>query len=397
MLTLFNKVYKHDIILYKVMVQQQYVNESSSSGVEIEQENTEVIQEYVRSVVNERKTRVQKILLGQSKATKGLNQSEVAELFVNRRFGFSSSSGNYESRNTSVTYRNTGMLLHYRQVEAVITKDNKLIRTLSDQCARSSFISSGIYCPTYDADYELPLDTINAIFGSFLNSDTILYDIEVLDVNTAEDSYGYVSSEPVLFRIPIGAEYRYFLYGTDEYQRFVAELIKPAFTVAEAYETMKPQAVKDRESKGLEVKRQGEWFMIPINVNDNEIHNLESACFRTVPKYGIIHEQSLIHIEEFDKSYCELTDEQKGKVNTFMSKEKYTPAITEDSNHLVQHKGKVSYAQNIGFDLTVVKGYVRHQNRDHTKLVLDQWHVAVHNIVKRAYQVVSSGRRGGFD
>jgi hypothetical protein len=205
-----------------------------------------------------------------------------------------------------------------------------------------------------------------------------------------------MSRDATLFRIQENDTYRYFLYGMDEYQRFVAELVAPANTVKEAYETMKPQAVKDREANNIELKRQGEWFLIPTFLRDEEVVNLESACFKSVPKYD--GDRIYQPIEEFDyRDLGTLNAQEQEQALKITRKEKYTPAITEGSNHLVQHKGIIPLFYSIGFNVTVVKGYVRHVNRDHQKIVLDTWHVAVHNIVKQAYQVVASGRTGGFD
>jgi len=39
---------------------------------------------------------------------------------------------------------------------------------------------------------------------------------------------------------------------------------KTVTTIKDAYESLKPEIVKDAEKQGLEVKRQGEWFFIPI-------------------------------------------------------------------------------------------------------------------------------------
>lgn len=49
------------------------------------------------------------------------------------------------------------------------------------------------------------------------------------------------------------------------FNAFLVKLVGPANTIAEAYEMLKPQAVKDAETQGLKVKRQGEWFFIPTN------------------------------------------------------------------------------------------------------------------------------------
>ncbi len=65
---------------------------------------------------------------------------------------------------------------------------------------------------------------------------------------------------------------RYFLNGLDETGRkpwesyFLTELAEPVRTVQAAIESLKPNAVRDAESQGLPVFRQGEWFFIPAGV-----------------------------------------------------------------------------------------------------------------------------------
>lgn len=45
---------------------------------------------------------------------------------------------------------------------------------------------------------------------------------------------------------------------------FLTELPGPVETIEAAFEMLKPPEVKQAESEGLEVKRQGEWFFIPL-------------------------------------------------------------------------------------------------------------------------------------
>lgn len=46
------------------------------------------------------------------------------------------------------------------------------------------------------------------------------------------------------------------------FNAFFVEVSKDVNSIAMAYESMKPQVVRDAESAGIEVKRQGEWFFI---------------------------------------------------------------------------------------------------------------------------------------
>ena len=46
------------------------------------------------------------------------------------------------------------------------------------------------------------------------------------------------------------------------FNAFFVEVTRNVRSIAEAYESMKPQEVRDAEAKGIEVRRQGEWFFI---------------------------------------------------------------------------------------------------------------------------------------
>lgn len=46
------------------------------------------------------------------------------------------------------------------------------------------------------------------------------------------------------------------------FNAFFVEVTGSVNTIKEAYESMKPQSVKDAEKQGVEIKRQGEWFFI---------------------------------------------------------------------------------------------------------------------------------------
>lgn len=51
--------------------------------------------------------------------------------------------------------------------------------------------------------------------------------------------------------------------GHGIFNAFFVEVTPQVTSIAEAYESMKPQEVKDAESAGVKVLRQGEWFFIP--------------------------------------------------------------------------------------------------------------------------------------
>jgi len=64
------------------------------------------------------------------------------------------------------------------------------------------------------------------------------------------------------------------------FNAFFVEVNSNVNSIAEAYDSMKPQEVKDAEAAGIEVLRQGEWFFIPT---ENYIEFSQSQVFRWGP------------------------------------------------------------------------------------------------------------------
>ena len=79
--------------------------------------------------------------------------------------------------------------------------------------------------------------------------------------------------------------YSYYLCSIDEQNYFVAELPKDVETLTEAFEVLKPDEVREAEAQGIEVKRQGEWFFIPTDIdktNCKEFTGLSWSKFKSI-------------------------------------------------------------------------------------------------------------------
>lgn len=60
--------------------------------------------------------------------------------------------------------------------------------------------------------------------------------------------------------------YRHFLVGQDSNNMadpFITQVFRKIKTVEEAFESLVPLAVKEARARGLQVKRQGDWFFVP--------------------------------------------------------------------------------------------------------------------------------------
>lgn len=122
-------------------------------------------------------------------------------------------------------------------------------------------------------------------FSVFVEANLDLTKINILDrgpektVTRIETKYDAKKREDVKIDVDVhftGASLfevqgRLFLFDIDQreikhkiFNAFLVELTTPSKTIADAYQSLKPQAVIDAEKAGLEVKRQGEWFFIPV-------------------------------------------------------------------------------------------------------------------------------------
>lgn len=61
-----------------------------------------------------------------------------------------------------------------------------------------------------------------------------------------------------------------YLSGIDENQYFIVELPRHCNTIEDAYEMLKPAAVKRAEAEGIKVLRQGDIFFVPTNVQPDK-------------------------------------------------------------------------------------------------------------------------------
>jgi len=148
---------------------------------------------------------------------------------------------------------------------------------------------------------------------------------------------------------------RQFLFDLDReeikhniFNPFLVELQTKASSIVEAYESLKPQAVKDALSKGSKVIRQGEWFFIPTKQ----------------PSQTFI-----------DKHYKKVKDWNKKMI---------LPELSLRAGNNRPNIVKLGFEANA---MVYVKGLVRHQGREHRDVTLTQWHLAVPNTSVTSWQV----------
>lgn len=189
--------------------------------------------------------------------------------------------------------------------------------------------------------------------GLNLNKLSILERGPEMTVTRIEQKYDARKREHVNFDVEVhftGAslftvENKTFLFDIDQreikhkiFNAFLVELTTPVKTIAEAYESLKPQEVKDAEAKGLEVKRQGEWFFIPVKGDHTPVMH--------VPDWG----------------------DNKGK----------SIPMPLELRAGQNRPNKVTQHAKVGKD-TFVSGRCEHSGREHATLMLKGWFKAVPN------------------
>lgn len=158
---------------------------------------------------------------------------------------------------------------------------------------------------------------------------------------------------------------RYYLSAVDETgvgsgMYFLAELQtdRPPTSLAEAFNFLKPNVVREAEARGANVRRQGEWFAIPTKF-------MTSQLVRDVERGLAVYRQR--HVLGRD-GHHELEEAVIYRVG--------------------QRKGEV-----------FARGVLKHRQGEHHDLDLGtiRWHMVVHNIQSASYTLSGGGTMAQFD
>lgn len=273
-----------------------------------------------------------RVVLGLSKARVMRSQQQVANLFGIGKDNFKANG--VESKD--------GFLTYYGNIRAVRTTKGIIVNSQLD------FIRSG-YCgvhppkPKKNVIAELPLGTIRELSGSY--DFAWMKTVEVLD----QDRKGFWERNTLI----IANDKRMLITRDTNHKQYVIELrlASRVITVNEAFECLKPTIVNEYEEFGVEVVRQGEFYFIPReHLKDSDVRDIQ----KVVRKIEV----------------CERWDGEPKLDKTTL----IFPSVTiEDTHHKATRHG-------IYKGLDVVKGTVRHENRDHRMLNLgDTWHIVAKN------------------
>jgi hypothetical protein len=178
---------------------------------------------------------------------------------------------------------------------------------------------------------------------------TIKWNSKKKDNEEVDETIHFTGSK--LFKI----DDRVFLFDIDRnevkhkiFNPFLVELTdKTVSKIKDAYESLKPQLVKDSEKKGLEVKRQGEWFFVPVKLKKDFVN------------------------------------EHWKKEPNWQSKMEYPRMVLQAGQN------RPNYAEFgfKAFDTNYVKGIVSHSGREHNDLLLNNWYIAIPNTSTTSWQI----------
>ena len=164
--------------------------------------------------------------------------------------------------------------------------------------------------------------------------------------------------------------------GFGRLNSFIVQLPSPvAATIAQAYESLKPQAVRDAEAKDLVVLRQGEWFFIPVN--REPLVNL------------VVANRMLATLGRPIATATELA-KRMGLLgwNSTVMRALQACGIAEGQLQAGENRpNSVEQLVREADGSTLVKGQVYHTGREHEPLVLESWHRVVPNTATKSWTV----------
>ena len=130
---------------------------------------------------------------------------------------------------------------------------------------------------------------------------------------------------------------------------------KTVKTIKDAYNSLKPQSVKDAEKDGLNVKRQGEWFFIPTKLTGAFIkENYKKVVSRRF-----------------------IDNQQQEERSVF-------PELILRAGPNRPNRAKLGFQHN---GIVYVNGKISHTGREHQDLNLSDWHIAIPNTATKSWTV----------
>jgi hypothetical protein len=208
--------------------------------------------------------------------------------------------------------------------------------------------------------------------------------------------------------------YAYMLFDIDRnevehnlFNPFLCQILGQPNSIAEAYEMLKPQRVKEALADGKQVKRQGEWFFIPaaeptfvkpeipVDLMDR-LARVPQAMLMFPEKAHLLTNVEANGRVDYGRASNVLTEDEMSKYNE--ARGEYKKAHTEFTNLMswAPRAGQLRTGENSPNNVEMfaqvdgdiyVKGLVTHTGREHADMMLDTWHIAIPNTAIMSYQV----------
>lgn len=180
-------------------------------------------------------------------------------------------------------------------------------------------------------------------------------------------------------------EDRTFLFDVDRrelehkiFNAFLVELPFAATSIADAYEGLKPEAVKSAEARGLTVRRQGEFFFIPVSpLEAKRLEGLKDQVKELTLRTGDNRPNSGKGIQLYQGALEDL----RGKVVPDLGWRR-REELTADQNRWLEVEDRDEAS---AYYFT---GKVEHTGREHAALILKGWYTAVPNTAQRSFTIL---------
>lgn len=159
---------------------------------------------------------------------------------------------------------------------------------------------------------------------------------------------------------------------------FLSVIPKNVNTIKDAYDVLRPKEVIEAEKKGLEVKRQGEWFFIPTKIKPAKLSQKEKELLLTVTNDWQFRELEGVLGKKYIKKRIEMAVKVRNKVPRKLE-------LRAGQNR--PNTAKLGFTVK---DKNYVSGEVTHSGREHAPLKLDGYHLAIPNTAVKSFTITGN-------
>ena len=179
------------------------------------------------------------------------------------------------------------------------------------------------------------------------------------------------------------------LMGMDENSYFGVILPKRITTIADAYEVLIPEG-----AKGKPYDRQGEWFFVPVSVEEQKLLDEESSRLHvpvinmvTLPLDSTESNPHVISFYDDGCHYCDALNYMDGASDDNLNKEKYR--IMFNPTNFIMRPIKGAKNTSLKFEMFARKFACYHSDHETiVKFKKDTWHKILRNTALRSVSAI---------